>query len=76
VNMSSQLEEMIRNAARQQVKVFTADNHHGLEDELNAFLLEIQADNVVDIKYSAEMLEVGQVWFYSAMVIYVTHMQA
>ncbi|QSO55471.1 sporulation protein Cse60 (plasmid) [Alicyclobacillus curvatus] len=67
---------MIRYAARQQVKVFTADNQNSLENELNAFLLDLQADRVIDIKYSAEMLEVGQVWFYSAMVIYEMHLQS
>lgn len=46
--MISPLEGMGRNAARQQVKVFTADSKVTLEMELNSFLMDLQADQVID----------------------------
>ena len=55
-----------------EVKIFDEEHDLDLEEALNEFLEEIAHDQLIDIKYQLSHFSdgPGQVYSYSAMVIY------
>lgn len=56
-----------------QVAVFDEEHEKDLEEEINLFLVELEDDQVKDIKYSVSLTidEDGeQIYCYSALILY------
>lgn len=54
------------------VKLFDEDHEQDLEESVNAFLATLKENQLIDIKYQVALGtdEEGQVFCFSAMVIY------
>lgn len=54
------------------VKIFDEEHEKDLEEAVNGFLGNVTADNLIDIKYQLSHFSdgSGQIFSYSAMVIY------
>jgi hypothetical protein len=58
-----------------QVKLFDYEHEKDLEDDMNLFLEDIRANQIVDIKYNVAATseeEDEQVYCFSAMIVYKT----
>ena len=55
-----------------QIKCFDEEHEKDLEKNVNEFLNTISIESIIDIKYAISHFneEMGQVYSYSAMVIY------
>ena len=56
-----------------QVKLFDTEHEKDLEEEMNAFLVNIRDSQIVDIKYNVAMNaeeEDEQIYCFSAMIVY------
>ncbi|MBS4208609.1 sporulation protein Cse60 [Bacillus sp. FJAT-50079] len=57
-----------------QVKLFDCEHEQDLEEEMNAFLSEIEERDIVDVKYNVAAIQgtaSEQIYCFSAMVLYV-----
>jgi len=54
------------------VKIFDEEHEKDLEEAINGFLENVTGDNLIDIKYQLSHFSdgPGQIFSYSAMVIY------
>ena len=54
------------------IKIFDEEHEKDLEEAVNGFLGHVTADNLIDIKYQLSHFSdgPGQIFSYSAMVIY------
>nr|WP_257351553.1 sporulation protein Cse60 [Pseudalkalibacillus decolorationis] len=58
------------------VKLFEAEHEEDLEEEINAFLVNVHESNVIDVRYQVSMAvdeyseEVETVYSFSAMILY------
>lgn len=57
-----------------QVKLFDCEHEKDLEDNMNAFLKDLEERDIIDIKYHVAAIgeaEAEQIYCFSAMVLYV-----
>ena len=54
------------------VKIFDEEHEKDLEESVNGFLKDVTADHLIDVKYQLSHFSdgPGQIFSYSAMVIY------
>ncbi|WP_372508865.1 sporulation protein Cse60 [Pseudalkalibacillus decolorationis] len=58
------------------MKLFEAEHEEDLEEEINAFLVNVHESNVIDVRYQVSMAvdeyseEVETVYSFSAMILY------
>lgn len=57
-----------------QVKLFDCEHEQDLEEEMNEFLSELDAKDIIDVKYNVAAIgepSDEQVYCFSAMILYV-----
>ena len=54
------------------IKIFDEEHEKDLEEAVNGFLEDVAVDNLIDIKYQLSHFSdgPGQIYSYSAMIIY------